>query len=131
MEIAYRIQPTGQCNVNLRAYVASRKRARNSSVRAEGHSLAHDYVAVLLRTLYAKKRRDTFFRQKAAIFSSDRTRRDVASHVFISFRNFAYTHSELLLRYERDLTEELRLCWNLRSHFCPTFLPFYCKMRRA
>ena len=35
MEIAlYMCQPTG--NVNLRAYVAGRKRARNSSVRAEG-----------------------------------------------------------------------------------------------
>ena len=35
MEIAlYMCQPTG--NVNLRAYVAGRTRARNSSVRAEG-----------------------------------------------------------------------------------------------
>lgn len=33
MEIAYRFQPG---NVNLRACVAGRKRARNSSVRAEG-----------------------------------------------------------------------------------------------
>lgn len=32
MEIAYRIQPAG--NVNLRAYVAGRKRAHNSSVRS-------------------------------------------------------------------------------------------------
>lgn len=44
--------------MNLRAYVAARKRARNSSVRAEGHW--HVQLAILLRMSYAEKQRDVF-----------------------------------------------------------------------
>jgi len=52
MEIAYVIQPAG--NVNLRACVAGWKRARNSSVRAEGrwHVLQ---LEILLSTSSRKK----------------------------------------------------------------------------
>lgn len=48
MEIAHRIQPG---NVNLRAYVAGRKRAHNSSIRAEGRwHVQHPFWGCMQKT---------------------------------------------------------------------------------